>query len=73
LREALLVNPYDIPGTAQVIQRALHMPLAERLERHTALLERIRRDDAARWRRNFLDDLRSVQTPAPAALPALSA
>jgi trehalose 6-phosphate synthase len=73
LREALLVNPYDVPGTAQAIQRALHMPLAERLERHNALLARIRRDDAARWRRNFLDDLRAAQAPLPPPEPALSA
>ncbi|HKX42750.1 MAG TPA: trehalose-6-phosphate synthase [Burkholderiaceae bacterium] len=73
LREALLVNPYDVPGTAQAIQRALHMPLAERLERHAALLERIRREDAARWRRNFLDDLRSARPATPSPADALSA
>ncbi|HWP12752.1 MAG TPA: trehalose-6-phosphate synthase, partial [Ramlibacter sp.] len=34
LREALLVNPYDIEGTAAAIQLALQMPLEERRARH---------------------------------------
>jgi trehalose 6-phosphate synthase len=59
LREALLVNPYDIETTAQVIQRALRMPLAERRERHAALYERIKREDVHAWRRAFLAALSS--------------
>jgi trehalose 6-phosphate synthase len=54
LREALLVNPYDVPATAEAIHRALHMPLDERRERHAALLARIERDSASRWRSDFL-------------------
>lgn len=57
MREALLVNPYDVPATAQAIQRALHMPLPERRERHAALLERITRESASQWRQHFLDAL----------------
>ena len=57
MREALLVNPYDVPATAQAIQRALHMPLAERRERHAALLQSITRESASQWRQNFLDAL----------------
>jgi trehalose 6-phosphate synthase len=41
--EALLVNPYDVQGTAQTIQRALLMPLEEKIERHQALLAGIYR------------------------------
>ena len=61
LREALLVNPYDIETTAQLIQRALRMPLEERRERHAALYERVRRDDVHAWRRAFLAALSSEQ------------
>ena len=57
LEEALLVNPYDTSGTAQAIQQALQMPLAERQERHGKLLERIRRHDVHWWRRSFLETL----------------
>jgi trehalose 6-phosphate synthase len=71
LREALLVNPYDIPATAQAIQRALQMPLAERQERHAALLANVREQDVHHWRRSFLDALASVRqddaSPAQAA------
>jgi trehalose 6-phosphate synthase len=62
--EALLVNPYDIPATAQAIQRALRMPLAERQERHVALLANIRTHDVHAWRRAFLDALAAVEPRA---------
>jgi trehalose 6-phosphate synthase len=57
LREALLVNPYDVHGTAEAIQQALRMPLEERQRRHQKLLERIREHDVHWWRRRFLDTL----------------
>jgi len=57
LDEALLVNPYDIRGTADALQRALTMPLAERQERHGALLERLRAYDVHAWCGNFLNAL----------------
>ena len=67
MREALLVNPYDVPATSQAILRALQMPLEERRERHAALLAGIRRDDVHAWRRNFLAVLGAVeQDPLPA-------
>jgi len=61
MREALLVNPYDIPATAQAIQRALQMPLDERRARHTALLAQTRAQDVHWWRRNFLDALAAIE------------
>jgi len=60
LHEALLVNPYDTGQTAETIQRALHMPLAERRQRHQALLARIRTHDVHGWRTAFLDALSSA-------------
>jgi trehalose 6-phosphate synthase len=60
LKEALLVNPYDIHGTAETLQRALQMPLAERQERHAKLLERIRKQDVHWWRKAFLKTLAEV-------------
>ncbi|MFN6994852.1 MAG: trehalose-6-phosphate synthase, partial [Aquincola tertiaricarbonis] len=65
MREALLVNPYDIPATAQTIQRALQMPLAERRERHAALLKRIREYDVHAWRKDFLGVLAEAAPPPP--------
>ena len=57
LKQALLVNPYDIHGTADTVQRALQMPLVERQERHQQLLRNIRRYDVHWWRQSFLDTL----------------
>ncbi|MES2510684.1 MAG: alpha,alpha-trehalose-phosphate synthase (UDP-forming) [Pseudomonadota bacterium] len=57
LDHALMVNPYDIDGTAEVIQQALQMPLEERQARHEKLLYRIRRHDVHWWRQSFLDAL----------------
>ncbi|MDO9402838.1 MAG: alpha,alpha-trehalose-phosphate synthase (UDP-forming) [Polaromonas sp.] len=57
LEHALLVNPYDIDGTAEVIQQALQMPLEERQARHQKLLYRIRRQDVHWWRKAFLEAL----------------
>jgi len=57
LKEAILVNPYDTFGTAESIQLALQMPLAERQRRHQQLLERIRSQDVHWWRQAFLKAL----------------
>jgi trehalose 6-phosphate synthase len=57
MKEALLVNPYDTRASAQAIQQALHMPLAERQARHQKLLERIRAQDVHWWSREFLRTL----------------
>lgn len=54
LGDALLVNPYDTQATADAIQRALHMPLEERRQRHQRLLAEIRAHDVHWWRRQFL-------------------
>ena len=54
LKEALLVNPYDIQGTAEAIAQALQMPLGERRARHHKLLQRIREQDVHWWRTAFL-------------------
>src|SRR3954463_12822395 len=54
LKEALLVNPYDVEGTASSIHVALQMPLEERQERHQALLATIRKTDVHWWCDSFL-------------------
>ena len=62
LDEALQVNPYDISRTAETMQRALQMPLAERQQRHQALLQRIREQDVHWWCQRFLAALHSQPT-----------
>ena len=58
MREALLVNPYDIDGTAEAIHRALTMDEDERSSRVAALRRRERRDDLDAWTRSFIDSAR---------------
>ncbi|SDC43348.1 trehalose 6-phosphate synthase [Cupriavidus sp. YR651] len=61
LKEALLVNPYDTRATAQAIQQALHMPLAERRARHQKLLEGIRHQDVHWWSSEYLRTLMEAE------------
>ena len=63
LLDALMVNPYDIDGTARTIQRALHMPINERRARHHNLLKTVRKHDVHWWRRSFLATLQAVHAP----------
>jgi trehalose 6-phosphate synthase len=57
LREALMVNPYDIEDIAESIERALTMPLAERRERWRAMMTTLRANTITDWRRRFLETL----------------
>ncbi|MPZ41501.1 MAG: alpha,alpha-trehalose-phosphate synthase [Rhizobiales bacterium] len=61
LEEALIVNPYDMDDVATAMQRALKMPLQERVERHRALLGRARAHDVTHWREQFLKALANAQ------------
>jgi trehalose 6-phosphate synthase len=54
LEEALIVNPYDADEVAQAIQCAIIMPRQERIERHRALMTRIRARDGRTWADSFL-------------------
>jgi trehalose 6-phosphate synthase len=57
LREALLVNPYDLDGVADAIATAAHMPRAERIERWRSMMDHLQRNDIDAWRRKYLEAL----------------
>jgi trehalose 6-phosphate synthase len=61
LTSAVMVNPYDARGMAHAIQQAFNMPLAERRERHQALLDVLQRHSMESWHTNFIDTLESVR------------
>ncbi|HVZ42663.1 MAG TPA: alpha,alpha-trehalose-phosphate synthase (UDP-forming) [Ramlibacter sp.] len=61
LKEALLVNPFDMEGTAATIQVALQMPLEERRQRHQELMRTIRQYDVQWWCDAFLQALAKTQ------------
>ncbi|WP_206998412.1 alpha,alpha-trehalose-phosphate synthase (UDP-forming) [Trinickia mobilis] len=65
LTSALLVNPHDITGMSEALQRALSMPLAERKRRHQANMAVLRQNNLGVWRDAFLADLRGVPVRRP--------
>jgi trehalose 6-phosphate synthase len=65
LTTAVMVNPYDSRGMAHAIQQAFNMPLAERRERHQAMLDVLRVNSITAWHTSFLDTLESVVGRAP--------
>ena len=52
---ALLINPYDVNGMAEAINKAFHMPLGERKRRMKSLRSAVRRHDIFWWVNNFLE------------------
>ncbi|RPF49886.1 trehalose 6-phosphate synthase [Thermodesulfitimonas autotrophica] len=54
LREALLVNPFNIAEMAAALRSALEMPAAERRFRQRTLRQRLARRTASAWVRSFL-------------------
>jgi len=70
LAEAILVNPYDVEGTAEALCRALEMPPDERRLRMAALRSRVRTYDVHRWAREFLERLSSDLEPPHALRPS---
>jgi trehalose 6-phosphate synthase len=63
LEGAVLVNPYDIEGTAAAIARALDMPAEERRERWRPMIKHLERFTAEHWCGMFLAAL-SQEKPA---------
>ena len=74
LKEAVLVNPYDVEGTAEALARGLAMPLEERRQRWQGMMATLRENDVFAWCHAFLDDLSgTARTTAPSAAPPKTA
>ncbi len=74
LADTVLVNPFDREGVAEGLHRAIEMPLAERRERHSAMMSVLRRNDIHAWCRRFVEALEGVAAgvevyPAETARP----
>ena len=54
---AVLINPYDIDGTAAGIQTSITMKKEERIERHESMMAKLRRNDISAWTNRFVDAL----------------
>jgi trehalose 6-phosphate synthase len=59
--DALVVNPYNIEESADVIRIALEMQLEERRSRYEALMAAVRKHDVRNWYQSFLAQLERVR------------
>ena len=63
LRDALIVNPYDVERVADALREALEMEPEERLRRWTSMREAVRENNIYRWGARLIDDLARVRLP----------
>jgi trehalose 6-phosphate synthase len=61
LRDALLVNPYDIVGVAEAIHSGLEMSLEERRERMRRMRRQVMEYNIYMWAAKVLGDLRELR------------
>lgn len=57
LRDALLVNPYDLDGMAEAIRAAVEMPPEERRARMARMRQAVREHNIYRWAGLLLEEL----------------
>jgi trehalose 6-phosphate synthase len=53
---------------ANALDRALTMPLTERISRHAEMMETIRKNDINHWQARFIQDLRDITRKAMKAI-----
>ncbi|MFP5236565.1 MAG: trehalose-6-phosphate synthase [Acidobacteriota bacterium] len=61
LRDALIVNPYDIDGVAEAIHRGLEMRPQERRLRMQRMRRQVMEHNVYRWAASILGDLRELR------------
>ncbi|MCY1044200.1 bifunctional alpha,alpha-trehalose-phosphate synthase (UDP-forming)/trehalose-phosphatase [Corallococcus sp. bb12-1] len=76
MRDALLINPYDVEGMADAIEEALEMPKAERQQRMRCLRAGVKARDVHWWVDSFLGRLQGLKSveerpPLPDGMQAL--
>jgi trehalose 6-phosphate synthase len=57
---ALRVNPYDTDEVANAMNRALEMPLGERIERHVGMVAGLLQNNVHDWRQKFMSALQDA-------------
>ncbi|HSP91366.1 MAG TPA: bifunctional alpha,alpha-trehalose-phosphate synthase (UDP-forming)/trehalose-phosphatase [Vicinamibacterales bacterium] len=76
LREAILVNPFDVEGTADAIGRALALDAADVRTRMSSMRKRVMGQDVHHWTRTFLHALKdaaAARDAGPASRDSLAA
>jgi trehalose 6-phosphate synthase len=73
LRDAILVNPYDVDAMAVAIRAAIAMPAEERRARMARMRQAVREHNIYRWAGLLLSELERIpETPPALAEPAAS-
>ena len=67
LRDALLVNPYDLEDMAAAIHRAVTMPAEQRQERMARMRAVVREQNIYRWAGRLLSELARIRGPVAAS------
>jgi trehalose 6-phosphate synthase len=70
LRDAVLVNPYDLDATAEAIRVAIEMKPDERRARMARMRQTVREHNIYRWAGLLLRDLQRIPEPASGAAVA---
>ncbi len=65
LKDALIVNPFDIDSVADAMARGLTMPVDERRQRWSAMMAPLRTNTLSAWRDSFLNVLADAPFGAP--------
>lgn len=73
LRDAILVNPYDIDGMSAAIDRALRLDRQDRLKRMRSLQRVISRHDVYAWANSFLGALSAAENAPEPHEPVVNA
>jgi trehalose 6-phosphate synthase len=73
LKDALLVNPYDVDGMAEAIRAAVEMSVEERKTRMARMRESVREHNIYRWAGMLLSDLQRIPEATAGAYGAPTA
>jgi trehalose 6-phosphate synthase len=68
LRDALIVNPYDVAEVGEAVHRGLDMPCEERRVRMQEMRKQVMEHNIYRWAAMILGDLRDVRLESPDAV-----
>jgi trehalose-6-phosphate synthase len=64
LRDAVLINPYDLVATAEAVRAAIEMPAAERRRRMLRMYQAVREQNIYRWAGLLLGELSGIRAEA---------
>jgi len=64
LKDALIINPYDIGQTAEALRAALEMPESEQIERMRRMRDLLKDRNVYRWAADLMQELAAIRLDA---------